>query len=298
VADHPPRDRSDDSDGALEGHQDRGTRLGDEQTLADCDQTPTDSDQSSSASDHAGADRAQIAVDRDQSAAARLTTADQRDAGAHARDLAALVRDQAAAARDLAVSQRDQIYEHEGARALAAEDRKQALCDREQAARERLQALADRQALARQLTIAETDGLTGVRTRASGLIDLDHELDRCRRSGGGLVVAYVDVVGLKALNDSKGHAAGDELLKRVVREIRTHLRSYDLVMRIGGDEFLCAMSDVALSDARQRFRVVAGNLASSGHVGGIRAGLAALGPDEDATDLIERADAELIASRG
>ncbi|HVF77444.1 MAG TPA: GGDEF domain-containing protein [Solirubrobacteraceae bacterium] len=110
-------------------------------------------------------------------------------------------------------------------------------------------------------------------------------------------MAYIEVVGLKTLNDSMGHAAGDDLLQRVVGHLRAHLRSYDLIIRIGGDEFLCAMTDMTLLDARERFRQVAGMLADSGQVGWIRAGLAELGPDDDATQLIERADAELSASR-
>jgi diguanylate cyclase (GGDEF)-like protein len=50
------------------------------------------------------------------------------------------------------------------------------------------------------------------------------------------VVAYVDVIGLKTLNDSAGHSAGDKLLQHVVALIKKHLRSYDLIIRMGGDE--------------------------------------------------------------
>jgi two-component system, cell cycle response regulator len=69
----------------------------------------------------------------------------------------------------------------------------------------------------RSCTSLSTDPLTGVRTPAAGLLELDHELERSRRRiGVRLVVVYVDVVGLKTVNDSQGHAAGDALLKRVV----------------------------------------------------------------------------------
>jgi diguanylate cyclase (GGDEF)-like protein len=85
---------------------------------------------------------------------------------------------------------------------------------------------------------AETDGLTGTRAR-DGLEDFDHEIARARRAMGLLVIAYVDVVGLKAVNDAHGHGAGDALLQRAVKAIRARRRSYDLIVRIGGDEF-CA----------------------------------------------------------
>ncbi|MGH2840822.1 MAG: GGDEF domain-containing protein [Solirubrobacteraceae bacterium] len=177
-------------------------------------------------------------------------------------------------------------------RALAAQDRHDAAQDREAAAQERLRALVDREALAREVALAETDPLTGARSRAAGLTDLERELDRCRRTGGWLVVAYVDIVGLKAVNDSEGHAAGDELIKRAVRFIRAQLRSYDLVIRLGGDEFLCAMSNMTLPDARRRFAAIGREPYNCS----IRTGFAELEPDDSVTDVIARADGELIDS--
>jgi diguanylate cyclase (GGDEF)-like protein len=303
-----------------------------DQLAADRDQAASDRDLASGvdreAHDFSRDVRQRSARQREQTAAARLLTAAQRDAGATARDIAALARDQAAAARDLAMSQRERADQQRlnaravtGAdvvlraadqrrraarhrieaaeqRALAAEDRAAALQDREQAARERLQALADREALARQLAIAETDALTGVRARAAGLRELDHEIERCRRTGGSLVVAYIDVVGLKRLNDSEGHGAGDEMLKRVVAQTRAHVRSYDLLIRLGGDEFLCVMSNTTLHEVHRRFSLVADALEASPDPGGIRSGVAELTDNESAAELIARADGELIAHRG
>jgi len=227
---------------------------------------------------------------------ARLAAAEQRDARAHLRDLAALGRDQAAHARNVAAARQHTTNALEQG-VLADQDRQDAARDREQAARDRLHSHGDRELLARQLVIAEIDPLTGARARAAGLTDLERELERCRRTSSRLVVVYVDIVGLKRVNDTEGHGAGDELLKRVVGLIRAHLRSYDLIIRLGGDEFLCVMFNTPLSDARERFAVVASVLAGAREGGAIRTGFGALTSDETAAELIERADGELTESR-
>jgi diguanylate cyclase (GGDEF)-like protein len=127
------------------------------------------------------------------------------------------------------------------------------------------------------------------------LRDLDHEVDRSRRTVTTLVVAYVDTVGLKRVNDSEGHGAGDELLKRVVAAVRRHVRTYDLIIRMGGDEFVCAMSSVTMSEARKRFDAIAAQLGETSDA--IRTGFAELAATETAAELIARADAQLTAGR-
>ncbi len=237
----------------------------------------------------------QSAARRDQSAKARLAAAEGRDALARARDLVAIMRDEAADARALSPARAADAPALAPAQAdAAARDRREAAQDREQAACERLHALVDRELLARELELSAIDPLTGARARAAGLAELDREVDRCRRTARPLVVAYVDVVGLKALNDSEGHLAGDELLERAVAFIRARVRSYDLIVRVGGDEFLCAMSDVTLPAARRRFAQVAADLAAAPGVGEIRTGFARLTDQESASELIARADGELI----
>ena len=175
-------------------------------------------------------------------------------------------------------------------RVSALEARARAAADREQAAQDRVQAQVERDALLQRLVIAETDQLTGARTRLAGLADLDHEIDRARRTTGLLVVAYVDVVGLKTVNDSQGHAAGDALLARAVHEIHDRLRSYDLIVRLGGDEFLCALSGLKLESARERFHAIEAALASDPDPCKIKVGFAALNAKDTAAALIKRAD--------
>ncbi len=197
-----------------------------------------------------------------------------------------------------AAEQRKRAAEHReraaAQRVLAAEDRQAAARDRDQAAREREQALADRQALTIELERAAVDALTGARTRAAGLRELDHELDRARRTASPLSVAYIDVVGLKSVNDTLGHAAGDALLMRVVAHLQAHLRPYDLIIRLGGDEFLCAMPNLIEASARERLASLVTALPRAPNPGAIRTGVAHLRAHETAAELIERADGELI----
>jgi diguanylate cyclase (GGDEF)-like protein len=254
----------------------------------------------------------------------RLRAAAAREAAAHARDAAATARDESAELHDrelaadawsadsgraltgadivmrAAENRRRAAADRAAAaqiRSRSAADRKSAARDRDQAARDRLQAQADREALLHQLELAETDALTGVRTRAAGLADLEHEIERARRASAPLVVAYIDVVGLKIVNDTRGHTAGDALLQRVVRAVRDHMRCYDLLVRLGGDEFLCAMSGATGDDARKRFRAIKETLATGPDRCAIKVGFAALSPRDSADALIRRADAELPVTR-
>ena len=203
------------------------------------------------------------------SSSRRATPSGQRGAGRYS-ERAAENRKRAAEDRAAAA---------EG-RARAAADREQATRDREQAARDRLEAEADRVALLRQLAASETDPLTGARTRAAGLADVDNEIDRAGRTTGILSIAYVDVVGLKATNDGRGHAAGDALLQRVVGTMRSHLRSYDSIVRLGGDEFLCVMSGTTVEEARERFVAVQTMLGEDPDPCQIKVGFSTLAADD------------------
>jgi diguanylate cyclase (GGDEF)-like protein len=154
--------------------------------------------------------------------------------------------------------------------------------------------LAGRETFGRRAPIVETDSLTGARTRAAGLSALDRQLDRSRQTGARVVVVRVGVVGLRTLNETRGHEAGDQLLTRIARITRDHLRAHDLISRHGGDEFLCAMPGVTLPDARERFSMIAAALADATDAGTIRTGFAELTSDETAAELIARAGRELV----
>ena len=145
---------------------------------------------------------------------------------------------------------------------------------------------------------AARDDLTGALRRGSGIITLQREIDRARRLGSkGVVVAFIDVDGLKRVNDTKGHAAGDELLRQVVAAIKERVRAYDLVFRYGGDEFVCGLIDVSIEQAQRTLADIQRNIAERTRGGRVSAGLAAWRPGDDATRLLHRADAALYEER-
>ncbi len=172
----------------------------------------------------------------------------------------------------------------------AAAERAESMRHRLEAARDRAQAAADRAA-------SEVDELTGVRRRGAGLAQLHREIARARRGPEQLVVAFVDVDGLKRVNDTQGHLAGDRLLVAVADSLRANLRAYDLIMRFGGDEFVCVLPQADLSDVQRRFEDVSRSLAAAVPSASITAGFSRLREDDSAESIIHRADEDLLARR-
>jgi diguanylate cyclase (GGDEF)-like protein len=168
---------------------------------------------------------------------------------------------------------------------------------REEAARDRRAAALLRHQAALDRAAASTDVLTGALNRRAGLVALQNEIDRCRREDTHLVLGFVDVDGLKQVNDGRGHLAGDELLAEVANGLRASVRSYDVIMRFGGDEFVYSFAGASLDDALQRFSAMRTTLA---HLNGdsVSAGFAELVADDTLEGLIGRADDDLNRRRG
>lgn len=99
---------------------------------------------------------------------------------------------------------------------------------------------------------ANYDPVTGLPNRRLLLDRLAQAIEIMKRDGLGLAVMFMDLDGFKAINDTFGHAAGDELLKTVGARLRDQVRGSDTVGRLGGDEFMVISLDVADSHTAGR----------------------------------------------
>jgi len=152
---------------------------------------------------------------------------------------------------------------------------------------------------------ARTDALSGLPNRACFDEVLAQHVERMHESEKLLVLAFVDFNGFKAVNDTMGHAAGDEVLRTIASRFRESFRTNDFIARIGGDEFVVLLevdpahlSDVepTLTDAMDR---IFKPMAIEGAVVelGAAVGVTMLQPDDDVTSFMKRADGYMYLAK-
>jgi diguanylate cyclase (GGDEF)-like protein/PAS domain S-box-containing protein len=159
--------------------------------------------------------------------------------------------------------------------------------------------------LRRMERLALYDPLTDLPNRTMFFDLLEHEMAVANRRGSRLALALLDLDRFKTINDAFGHEAGDRLLREAAARLRQALRAGDTIARMGGDEFLLLLPDVASgADAERIARRIVDALEPSfvweGTEVQVRASAGlALYPDHarDASELIRRADIAMYAAK-
>jgi diguanylate cyclase (GGDEF)-like protein len=169
---------------------------------------------------------------------------------------------------------------------------------------------AHRQARAAQAELrrlASIDELTGVANRRWFTAMASRELERCRRFNHQLALLMIDIDHFKRVNDTHGHAVGDEVLKAFTRVLEGNLRSVDLLGRLGGEEFAVVLPESdhnAAAHTAERLRAAVEGLDFPFEDGsGLRittsVGIAILSTAGETLDsLLARADSALYAAKG
>jgi diguanylate cyclase (GGDEF)-like protein len=149
--------------------------------------------------------------------------------------------------------------------------------------------------------LAVTDRLTGLSNRRGAEQVAKREIVRVRRFAAPLSFVIFDIDHFKAVNDTQGHGAGDQVLQRVARTIAGQLRETDLCARWGGEEFLVVLPntplDGALGCADRIRRAVAAQVLPAGGPVTISGGVAQLQPGELLDEVVARADAQLYKAK-
>jgi diguanylate cyclase (GGDEF)-like protein len=147
--------------------------------------------------------------------------------------------------------------------------------------------------------MAVTDELTGLYNRHYMRDELRRMSAHATRRDRPFAIISLDVDGLKAVNDSRGHQAGDNLLRGVADSLRSVLRSEDIAVRTGGDEFVVLLPDSDRGEAvkvayRIRQRIAA--LGDQG-AGGLSSGIAVWRRGTDPDEILREADEELYRAK-
>jgi len=152
---------------------------------------------------------------------------------------------------------------------------------------------------------ARTDALSGLPNRASFDEVLAKAVVDIREAGKSLALAFIDLNGFKAANDTMGHAAGDEVLRVIARRLRENFRATDFIARIGGDEFVVLLElDSTLApdlqhSLQQTMERVFKPIPVDGLVTytGAAVGIAFLQADDTAASFVKRADDQMYVAK-
>ena len=150
---------------------------------------------------------------------------------------------------------------------------------------------------------ARTDALTGLLNRRGFETQMAFAVALARRSSRPLSLITVDVDHFKRVNDTYGHEAGDEVLRRLARTLESRLRGSDVVARLGGEEFVALLPDTDLNGAQSIAHALVAAMAEQQDpvVGTITvsAGVATMrGAEDNGAAMLRRGDAALYEAKG
>ncbi|NJD08667.1 MAG: diguanylate cyclase [Methylococcaceae bacterium] len=149
--------------------------------------------------------------------------------------------------------------------------------------------------------LATTDELTGIANRRAFASKLEVELARAKRYQSDLALIMYDIDHFKQVNDTYGHAVGDEVLRAVTEIVRHNLRSVDTLARWGGEEFIILAPNADLDGARQLADKLKSSIADGGLtvVGSVTAsfGVTVTVEKDDSTSLLKRVDDALYRAK-
>ena len=166
--------------------------------------------------------------------------------------------------------------------------------------------IAERERLQDELrALSLTDELTGLHNRRGFMVMAEQISRLAKRNHQNLVLLYMDFNKLKYINDTFGHAQGDQALRDVARDLEQIFRRSDILARVGGDEFTALMTDCDLEFARIAIYCLNEKLnltntaPSRFYFLSLRIGLALFDPANPTSikDLMERADADMYINK-
>lgn len=157
-----------------------------------------------------------------------------------------------------------------------------------------------REEVERQRALARVDPLTGLFNRRAFYENAEQELRRARRYGHPLSLALLDLDDFKAVNDSRGHHIGDDLLQAVAVAIRAASRDTDVAARLGGDEFVVLLPETQQQEAEAAVAKLRERLVAALQTGGwpVTASTGVVSyrvPPAGIDDMMRRADALMYA---
>jgi diguanylate cyclase (GGDEF)-like protein/PAS domain S-box-containing protein len=149
--------------------------------------------------------------------------------------------------------------------------------------------------LEKERGLSRQDALTGLANRRAFLETSEIEKERSRRYHHCFNIAYIDLDGFKKVNDTLGHAVGDQVLIQVAKTLRANLRSTDAVARLGGDEFAVLLAETDAASAERVLRklrdLLRAAMKNNGWTVDFSIGLASyLCPPESIDNIIRTAD--------